>query len=443
MPDVAIIGSGSAGTLAAWRLRQLLGPEAGIVVFEREPAVGGRAHHIQFAGEQIELGGTLIHTDNRRLIDLAAAVGVELTERRTGPPAGDGSLLLWDGREAVFQAPLDGLRLPLALIRQYGPFNLLKLRTLAKQAKAAWNSVYGLQDQGSVFETPQALIAAAGLAPYIQESLAELAKGRGIRGHLIDHFATGVLRDMYNQTSDVIALAGLVGLAGAGLAGGKLVAAPSGNSALLAAALERSGAELLLGSRVDGIVPDAVKVSVSGPGLTPRSFDAAVIAAPLELAGIAVEGPDGPVTTDVGRRFQEVHVTVVAGEVNPAFFGLRAVPGDILTTDSPQAQFKAFGQTGHSRSLGVPIWKFFSAEPVGEELLERVFVEVKAVHRHLWQAYPVLEPAPELLAFRLAPGVYQVNGFESVVSTLETEGAVGWSVADLVARDLRARQPGA
>jgi prenylcysteine oxidase/farnesylcysteine lyase len=75
-------------------------------------------------------------------------------------------------------------------------------------------------------------------------------------------------------------------------------------------------------------------------------------------------------------------------------------------------------------------------------LLARVFAEVKEVRRHLWQAYPVLEPAPKLLPFRLAPGVYQINGFESVVSTLETEGAIGWSVADLAARDLRAQSRG-
>ena len=68
-----------------------------------------------------------------------------------------------------------------------------------------------------------------------------------------------------------------------------------------------------------------------------------------------------------------------------------------------------------------------------------MFRDVKEVHRHLWQAYQVLWPAPRFRPFRLAPGVYQVNDFESAVSTLETEGAVGWSVADLVALDLAGR----
>jgi protoporphyrinogen oxidase len=356
MAEIAIIGSGSAGALAAWRLRQVLGGEARIAVFEREPQVGGRARHIQFAGELGELGGTLIHTDNRRLVELARDVAVELAERRVSVPAGDGSLLLWDGRAAVFKAPMDGVRLPLALIRRYGPLNLLKLRKLAVAAKSAWNSVYALQDAGRVFERPDDLIAAAGLEPYVKTSLAELAGQHGVKGQLIDQFATGVLRDMYNQTAAVIALAGLVGLAGAGLAGGKLVAAPQGNSTLLAKALAKAGAEVRLGSRVDGIGRRDGKPTVSTPDGESKAFDAVIVAAPLELAGIAVTGPDGPVKTDVGRRFQDVHTTVVAGAVRPSFFGAGAVPGDVLTTDSPAAEFKAFGQTGHSRALGVPIW---------------------------------------------------------------------------------------
>ncbi|MDR3360397.1 MAG: FAD-dependent oxidoreductase [Bifidobacteriaceae bacterium] len=438
MSEIAIIGSGSAGTLAAWRLRQLLGEKARITVFEREEQIGGRAHHIEFAGELVELGGTLIHTDNRRLVELARDVSVELKERRVSQPAGDGSLLVWDGRKAVFQAPLDGVGLPLALVRRYGPVNLLKLQKLAKQAKAAWNSVYRLQDAGRRFTTPEELITAAGLTPYIETSLTQLAERRGIKGRLIDQFATGVLRDMYNQTADVIALAGLVGLAGAGLAGGSLVAAPRGNATLFARALETAGAEVRLGSRVDGIVQREGKTLVAVAGAEPEAFDAVIVAAPLELAGIDLAGTDGPIAADVGRRFQDVHTTVVAGQADPAFFGAKAAPGDVLTTNDPSAQFKAFGQTGHSRALDVPIWKFFSAEPISEELLGQIFSEVKEVHRHLWRAYPVLRPSPKFLPFRLAPGLYQVNSFESAVSTLETEGAVGWSVADLVARDLRA-----
>jgi phytoene dehydrogenase-like protein len=449
MPEIAIIGSGAAGALAAWRLRQRLDDAVSIVVFEKEPEVGGRAKHIQFAGERVELGGTLIHTDNRRLVELAQTVGVPLAKRELGPPVGDGALMLWDGQKALLRAGMDGIGLPLALIKRYGPFNLLKLRKLAKQAKAAWNSIYALQDAGQVFETPADVLEQTGLAPYVGLSLAELAHQRGIGGRLVDEFVTGVLRDMYNQTADIVALAGLVGLAGAGLAGGSLVAAVNGNSTLFAEALRSSGAKVQLDAAVTqlGLTERGVSLTVNSAagGEQTFGFDAVIIAAPMELAGIDIQLSDVTAAgvPAIGRSFQAVYATVVAGQLDPGFFGVDRAPGDVLTIDTPAAQFKAFGQVGSSRSLGVPLWKFFSAEPVAEALLEQMFGQVKAIHQHLWQAYPVLHPAPQFRPFRLAQGLYQINDFESAVSTLETEGTIGWSVADLVVRDLAAAETSA
>ncbi|MDR1386770.1 MAG: FAD-dependent oxidoreductase [Propionibacteriaceae bacterium] len=431
---LAVVGSGAAGTLAAWRLRARLGPRAAIHVFDKEPQVGGRAHHIQFAGQRIELGGTLIHTDNRRLIELAHVLGVQLAPRRVDVLGGADQLAVWTGREFLVRAPESGIGLPLALVRRFGPVNLLRLQSLAKRAKAAWNSTYALQEAGRIFETPEELIRAAGLRPYIGVSLADLAATRHISRKLVDEFVTPVLRDMYNQTSDIVAFAGLVGLAGAGLAGGSLVSVVDGNATLLEKALAQIVAEVHLSTTVTAVEPSDDGVWLTAGGQRTR-FDAVVLAAPLELAGVDLPGVDLP---DLHRRHQEVHVTLVAAEADPAFFGGGPVPVDVLTTNGPDTVFKAFAQTGHSRSLGVPIWKFFSGQELDDAFLARVFRRVEDVHRHLWQAYPVLDPAPRFRPFRLAQGVYQINDFESAVSTLETDGTVGWSVADLVVRDLEA-----
>ncbi|MDR1079081.1 MAG: FAD-dependent oxidoreductase, partial [Propionibacteriaceae bacterium] len=293
-----------------------------------------------------------------------------------------------------------------------------------------------LQDAGRVFETPDELIQATGLDHFLKSSLTDLARRHGVSDKLIDEFVTGVLRDMYNQTSDIVALAGLVGLAGAGLAGGSLVASTEGNATLFAQALDRIGADVRAGLAVTAIRSDDSGVTVTA-GETDLAVDAVVLAAPLELAGIEITTADGPLPTATGRRYQDVHVTVVAGETDPAFFGGGPTPGDVLTTADPDIGFKAFAQIGHSRQLAQPIWKFFSAEELTDDFLGRCFRRVEAVHRHLWQAYPVLTPDPSFHPFRLARGVYQVNDFESAVSTLETEATIGWSVADLVARDLK------
>jgi phytoene dehydrogenase-like protein len=426
-------------------------------VFEKEPEVGGRAHHIEFAGERVELGGTVIQTDTRRLLSIAKELGVELFDR-SGSGAQAGDLVLWDGTRALVRSPLTGVRLPLTLVRRYGPLSLLRLRSLARAAKASWNSVYGLQDSGRVFGRPEDLLDAAGLTPYVGVSLAEAAKQRKISGRLVDEFVTGVLRDMYNQTASVVALSGLVALAGAGLAGGSLVAVAEGNSTLFAKALDRIGANVRLSTPVTAIAAPGADsgaagadggaastgggavVSVHGHGA--EEFDAVVVAAPLELAGIKIEGlPEESAPRGTSRRYQDVHTTVVAGELTPGFFGPGEAPGDVLTVDQPSIGFKAFGRIGYSRDLEVPIWKFFSGEALPQAVLDTVFRKVSAIHRHLWQAYPVLEPAPRFRPFRLAEGVYQISDFESAVSTLETQATAGWSVADLVARDLASRDP--
>ena len=430
--SVAVIGSGTAGTLAAWRLREKLGADARIEVFEKEPEVGGRAHYTQFAGERIELGGTLIHTDNRRLIELAASVGVELGPRGSDVLGGADKLSVWDGKRFLIQAPESGVGLPLVAVLHYGPFNLLKLQGLAKKAKAAWNSVYALQDSGRLFETPEDLIAAAGLGDFVAASLEDLAARSGISKKVVDQFVTPVLRDMYNQTSSIVALAGLVGLAGAGLAGGSLVSVVEGNATLLSEALKAARVEVHVGTPVSRIesVDNGAWVD-AGQGRV--HFDAVIVAAPLELAGIEFVGVDVPA---LGRRYQDVHVTLVAGQVSSEYFGVKAVPVDVLTVDEPSIGFKALGQTGYSKSLKVPVWKFFSTDALDDEFLARIFPDNKGVYRHHWKAYPVLDPAPTFRPFRLAQGLYQVNDFESAVSTLETEGALGWSVADLVVSDL-------
>ncbi|MDR1431890.1 MAG: FAD-dependent oxidoreductase, partial [Propionibacteriaceae bacterium] len=419
-------------------LRSRLGPDAELHVFEKEPEVGGRAHHTTFAGERVELGGTLIHTENRRLVELADAVGVPLVPRKADVPGGDDTLLLWDGSKALLRAKLSGIGLPLALIRRYGPFNMLKLQRLARAAKSSWNSVYPLQDDGRVFETAGELIEAAGLATFVGASLNELATRRGISRRLLDEFVTGVLRDMYNQSSEIIALAGLVGLAGAGLAGGSLVTVADGNSTLFAKALDAAGAKVWLEAPATRVESTSEGVLLHAGGGQPRRFDAVILAAPLELANVSISGGDLEPVADIGRRFQPVYTTLVAGEVNPEFFASAKAPSEVITIDDPATVFKALGQTGYSHSLGTPIWKFFSAEALTEAFLAEVFLKVHEVHRHLWQAYPVLTPEPRFRPFKLAGGVYQVNDFESAVSTLETEGALGWSVADLVARDLEA-----
>ena len=74
---IAIIGSGIAGSSAAHFVRQILGPDAQIEVFERSDKVGGRLATIQVAGHVYEAGGSIIHPENMYMKSFVKDLGKE------------------------------------------------------------------------------------------------------------------------------------------------------------------------------------------------------------------------------------------------------------------------------------------------------------------------------------------------------------------------------
>ena len=74
---IAIIGSGIGGSSAAHFVRQILGPDAQIEVFERSDKVGGRLATIQVAGHVYEAGGSIIHPENMYMKSFVKDLGKE------------------------------------------------------------------------------------------------------------------------------------------------------------------------------------------------------------------------------------------------------------------------------------------------------------------------------------------------------------------------------
>ena len=74
---VAIIGSGIGGSSAAHFVRQILGPDAQIQVFERADKVGGRLATIEVAGNLYEAGGGIIHIENMYMNSFVKDLGKE------------------------------------------------------------------------------------------------------------------------------------------------------------------------------------------------------------------------------------------------------------------------------------------------------------------------------------------------------------------------------
>ena len=76
-PRIAIIGSGIGGSATAHFVREILGDNAQISVFEKADRIGGRLATVDFAGDTFESGGSIIHPKNlymRKFVELLGMV---------------------------------------------------------------------------------------------------------------------------------------------------------------------------------------------------------------------------------------------------------------------------------------------------------------------------------------------------------------------------------
>ncbi|MFF2082386.1 FAD-dependent oxidoreductase [Nocardia sp. NPDC058176] len=90
---IAVVGGGISGLVAAYRLRQRLGPRADIVVLERGDRVGGVLRTGELAGEPLDLGAEAFVGRRPEVVELMAELGLDDQLVR---PAGKRPLV-WSG----------------------------------------------------------------------------------------------------------------------------------------------------------------------------------------------------------------------------------------------------------------------------------------------------------------------------------------------------------
>lgn len=180
-----------------------------------------------------------------------------------------------------------------------------------------------------------------------------------------------------------------------------------------------------------------------------------IMAAPFAQMDIQVLNSPFPFHLP-SQPYVHLHVTFVITNAThplPSYFNLpptSKVPISIFSTfDSPEsylnpARFNSLNymkvlQPSTSAKFGEGDWhvvKFFSSSPLSTSFLQTVFgeTEVGKVWSKEWDAYPVLEPImddKELAKVRLDQGLYYVNGFERLISTMETEVSSNLSAVEV------------
>lgn len=76
MTTVAVVGGGISGLVAAYRLRQRLGPDARIVVLEESDRCGGKLRTVPLAGEPVDVGAEAFIERRPEVPELLAELGL-------------------------------------------------------------------------------------------------------------------------------------------------------------------------------------------------------------------------------------------------------------------------------------------------------------------------------------------------------------------------------
>ena len=74
-PNIAVIGAGIGGSSCSHFIRELFGSQAIIDVFEASDRIGGRLATVKIAGKTFESGGSIIHRDNKYMVDFVKYLG--------------------------------------------------------------------------------------------------------------------------------------------------------------------------------------------------------------------------------------------------------------------------------------------------------------------------------------------------------------------------------
>lgn len=469
---IAVVGGGIAGTSFAALARAALAHDSTeLVLFEREPVLGGRVASHDFSGTTVELGASVYHRENRLVRSF-----VELLNLTSQRPLHAGRAGVWkhcdnaqcsraQGRFLFLESRYTALTLA-AVLWRYGSSPFV-VRSLIRQHLQDFLGAYSaLATQPAV--TALGILAAANLSHLPDVESGVYLRGQGVGDRFVTEFATAITRANYGSSMSLNGFAGAVSLAGSGA---DLFSVVEGNQRLAEGAARLAGAHVRLNTTVlsigrgtqrrytvtvaprKGCEPSAFLDGDSGScdatsrpdpataaDVTTEEFDSVVIASPIQHNGIQFSSPlDMAVSMSLPKSHQQdyrtTHATFIRGMLKPGYFGMDVeseLPTTILTTE-PELNGGANPSEGpiHFSSIGAlkqfndgtRLFKVFSRFRLTARHLE-AFLQWKSEEskdeclgsavRRAWRAYPYLKAAPSQRAGETdVPFVLDDGGKES------------------------------
>ncbi|OSC98850.1 hypothetical protein PYCCODRAFT_1438835 [Trametes coccinea BRFM310] len=459
---VAIIGAGAAGSSAAFWIskgKERYGLDVEIDVYDKNPYIGGRSitvHPYEDDNlEPAELGASIFIKNNKNLWRAVDEFGLE----RIGFDEGvDDTMGIWDGKEFVLTTSggslLSNWLSKVKILWRYGWRAPTKTQDLVNTMVDRFLRLYSPATPR--WSNISSAVSDLEWTEVVAETAAEYFDLQNIDKRWSRELVEAATRVNYGQNVDKIhALGGLVSLAPNGASSVK-----GGNFQIFENFIANSTASVYLNTTVKSIS----HFSPAGPWVVestafeqPRLYRSVILAAPFHQTNINFKASLVPVPE---QPYVHLHVTLLSTSSpspNATYFNLAKgskAPTSVLTTydgvrarGGPEPEFNSLTYHGSVRAKdgelrrnaqGDQEWvvKIFSEERVSDEWLQKVFDgKVGWVYRKEWDAYTVLSPAVEFPPVKLAEGLYYVNAFEPVISTMETETIAARNVVDLLLKE--------
>ncbi|KAG0234654.1 hypothetical protein BGX31_004477 [Mortierella sp. GBA43] len=468
--SVAIIGAGAGGSSTAYYLSQYLQPphvsrkhQHSITIFEESERIGGRCRVFRVRNpgqkdEYIEVGASIFVKVNYNLFNAAKEFGLKTK------PLDNELVAIWDGNKFIFEESQWKFWSILKGIKRWG-LAPIRMHFILKST---------LDDLCEWYKTSESHATIEGFAKRFKlDKVAAKMSHLFLQNHKIGQaYSQEVIevatRVNYGSNLDEIhALGALVTMAA-----DNALQIQDGNFQIFEGMVGHSKAHVQLNTKIARVrrippvnIGDDSRFEVTTVSGHKEIFDTVVIAAPIQSTDIDFD-LDLPPLPKVNYR--TIFATFVRGNVNPHYFNATSAekfPAHILTTNG-DAEFTSLSiQT--KLSNGETVTKIFSPHRLDDELLDRLYLKRTWVKVKEWKAYPKLAPIQfnaesnpfeslyhndqdqvvldnldkeqeqeKLEAawgeIEIVPGVYYVNAFEPLISTMETETIAGKNVARLV-----------
>ena len=406
MVNLAVIGAGIGGCSAAYFARKYL-PYSKVTVYEMENRIGGRA--FTFNGEKMktELGAAFFNPTNKTVCDLVDEMRLEVKKLEESM-----DIAVWNGTEIIFKSSQPMFYTLLKLFTKY-KLSVPKLILRLREANGKIKKLYKKEKPTEFWE----LFESIGLDNWYKMPFDQILVEMGIDRKFIDELITPITRIIYSQNAALGGFAGLSSLLG--VYGESIYSLKDGNDVLPGKLLEASDSKVELETKVKSIEKtskDSFRVLV---GKNTSVFDGVIVAAPLEVADITVEGVEKQWQA---REYQKIYIRLMKGAVNLRYFNLDAstkLPSIILTSKEadPITRFSVNKSTKDDES-----WvTVTSTEPIGNDLVDDLFKNGRTVLDHIWSAaYPVFKPIQKIPSTCLDKGLLYINAIESAASSLES-----------------------